>query len=41
MISEKKQAGAALLGIFHDQDVREVVADAVIDVTEFAASKAA
>jgi len=41
MISEKKQAGAALLGIFHDQDVREVVADTVIDVTEFAASKAA
>ncbi|MCK5745594.1 MAG: phosphonate C-P lyase system protein PhnL, partial [Oricola sp.] len=41
MISEKKQAGAALLGIFHDQDVREVVADTVIDVTEFAAAKAA
>ena len=41
MISEKKQAGTALLGIFHDQDVREVVADTVIDVTQFAAAKAA
>ncbi|GAB4359169.1 MAG: phosphonate C-P lyase system protein PhnL [Oricola sp.] len=41
MISEKKEAGIALLGIFHDQDVRDVVADAIIDVTRFAASKAA
>ena len=41
MISEKKQAGVALLGIFHDQDVREVVADTVIDVTGFAAARAA
>lgn len=36
MIAEKKQAGTTLLGIFHDQDVREAVADTVIDVTEFA-----
>ncbi len=36
MIEEKKKAGVALLGIFHDHDVREVVADRVIDVTEFA-----
>lgn len=35
MITEKKQAGVALLGIFHDQDVREAVADRVIDVTGF------
>jgi len=41
MVSEKKQAGVALLGIFHDQDVREVVADTVIDVTGFAAARAA
>jgi alpha-D-ribose 1-methylphosphonate 5-triphosphate synthase subunit PhnL len=30
-----------LLGIFHDQDVRDEVADTIIDVTQFAASKAA
>ncbi|WP_108460029.1 phosphonate C-P lyase system protein PhnL [Devosia naphthalenivorans] len=36
MISEKKTAGVALLGIFHDEDVREQVADRIIDVTAFA-----
>ncbi|MBO6717934.1 MAG: phosphonate C-P lyase system protein PhnL [Rhizobiaceae bacterium] len=36
MIAEKKVAGVALLGIFHDTDVREAVADRVINVTEFA-----
>ena len=36
LISEKKAAGVALLGIFHDADVREAVADAIIDVTHFA-----
>ncbi|MFC5584746.1 phosphonate C-P lyase system protein PhnL [Nitratireductor kimnyeongensis] len=36
MIDEKKKAGVALLGIFHDQDVRDVVADRIIDVTDFA-----
>ncbi|RST86850.1 phosphonate C-P lyase system protein PhnL [Aquibium carbonis] len=41
LIAEKKQAGVALLGIFHDQDVREAVADAVIDVTRFAPKKVA
>ena len=41
MIDEKKAAGVALLGIFHDQDVRDAVADAVIDVTRFAPGKAA
>ena len=41
MISGKKREGVALLGIFHDADVREAVADRVIDVTEFAARKAA
>ena len=28
-------------GIFHDQDVREAVADAIIDVTAFSAGRAA
>jgi len=36
MIGEKKQAGTALLGIFHDADVRDAVADRVIDVGAFA-----
>jgi alpha-D-ribose 1-methylphosphonate 5-triphosphate synthase subunit PhnL len=40
MIAEKKQAGVALLGIFHDHDVREAVADRIIDVTAFAPGKA-
>jgi alpha-D-ribose 1-methylphosphonate 5-triphosphate synthase subunit PhnL len=36
MIAEKKAAGVALLGIFHDEEVREQVADRIIDVTAFA-----
>jgi len=35
MIQQKKNAGVAMLGIFHDQDVREAVADRIIDVTAF------
>jgi len=41
MIAEKKRAGVALLGIFHDADVRDEVADRVIDVTQFAAARLA
>jgi alpha-D-ribose 1-methylphosphonate 5-triphosphate synthase subunit PhnL len=41
LIADKKAAGVALLGIFHDQDVRDAVADRIIDVTEFAAGKIA
>jgi alpha-D-ribose 1-methylphosphonate 5-triphosphate synthase subunit PhnL len=41
MIAEKKTAGVALLGIFHDQEVREAVADDIVDVTEFAPKRAA
>tara|TARA_R110002020_G_scaffold123761_1_gene280548 strand:+ start:79 stop:780 length:702 start_codon:yes stop_codon:yes gene_type:complete len=36
MIGEKKAAGVALLGIFHDEEVREQVADRILDVTAFA-----
>ena len=36
MIDAKKREGVALLGIFHDADVREAVADRIIDVTAFA-----
>jgi len=37
MIKEKKQAGVAMLGIFHDDDVRSIVASRIVDVTRFAA----
>lgn len=36
MIAEKKASGTALLGIFHDADVRDAVADRIIDVSRFA-----
>lgn len=36
LISQKKRDGVALVGIFHDQDVRERAADRVIDITYFA-----
>ncbi len=35
LIAGKKRAGVALLGIFHDADVRDAVADRIIDVTAF------
>ena len=41
LIAAKKAAGVALLGIFHDLDVRDAVADRIIDVTSFAAGKIA
>ena len=41
MIADKKREGVALLGIFHDADVREAVADKVIDVTGFAPERIA
>ena len=41
LIAARKTAGVALLGIFHDQDVRDAAADRVIDVTAFAAGRIA
>ncbi|MBL8582857.1 MAG: ATP-binding cassette domain-containing protein, partial [Rhizobiaceae bacterium] len=41
LIAAKKAAGSALLGIFHDTDVRQAVADRIIDVTAFAPERAA
>lgn len=41
MIADKKRAGTAMLGIFHDEDVRQAVADTVIDVTAFSPRAAA
>ncbi|WP_316859794.1 phosphonate C-P lyase system protein PhnL [uncultured Cohaesibacter sp.] len=36
LIREKKQQGVALLGIFHDADVRSEIGDVIIDVSRFA-----
>jgi len=41
LIAEKKATGVAFLGIFHDDDVRTVVADRIVDVTAFAPARAA
>jgi alpha-D-ribose 1-methylphosphonate 5-triphosphate synthase subunit PhnL len=40
MIAEKKRAGVAVLGIFHDEEVREAVADRILDVQQFSPRKA-
>jgi alpha-D-ribose 1-methylphosphonate 5-triphosphate synthase subunit PhnL len=32
LIREAKAAGTAILGVFHDRDVRDAVADRVIDI---------
>jgi alpha-D-ribose 1-methylphosphonate 5-triphosphate synthase subunit PhnL len=40
LIERKKAQGAAIIGIFHDEDVREAVATRVVDVTQFAAKAA-
>ncbi len=39
MIEEKKQQGVALLGIFHDEEVRNAVADRILDVSAFSPRK--
>ncbi|MBV9077636.1 MAG: phosphonate C-P lyase system protein PhnL, partial [Methylobacteriaceae bacterium] len=36
LIRERRAAGAAVLGIFHDEDVRGALVDRVVDVTRFA-----
>jgi alpha-D-ribose 1-methylphosphonate 5-triphosphate synthase subunit PhnL len=41
MIRAKKRDGVALLGIFHDEEVREAVADRILDVTKFSPRKVA
>jgi alpha-D-ribose 1-methylphosphonate 5-triphosphate synthase subunit PhnL len=41
LIARKKAAGTAIVGIFHDEDVREAVASRVIDVTQFSVRAAA
>tara|TARA_R110002020_G_scaffold55741_2_gene154396 strand:+ start:4798 stop:5505 length:708 start_codon:yes stop_codon:yes gene_type:complete len=41
MIADKKRKGVALLGIFHDEEVREAVSDRVLDVLQFSPRKVA
>ena len=41
MIRAKKREGVALLGIFHDEEVREAVADRILDVAQFSPRKVA
>ncbi len=41
LMARRKAAGAAFVGIFHDEEVRARVADRVIDVSAFAAREAA
>jgi alpha-D-ribose 1-methylphosphonate 5-triphosphate synthase subunit PhnL len=36
LIAEKKRRGTAIVAIVHDEDVRDAIADQVIDVTSFA-----
>jgi alpha-D-ribose 1-methylphosphonate 5-triphosphate synthase subunit PhnL len=38
LIEEKKRNGVALVAIVHDDDVREKIADRMVDVTRFAAA---
>ncbi len=37
LIQEAKNRGAAIAGIFHDEDVRDKVADRIVDLREYAA----
>jgi len=41
MIADKKRKGVALLGIFHDEEVREAVADRILDVLQFSPRRTA
>ncbi|MGV6872857.1 phosphonate C-P lyase system protein PhnL [Pseudochelatococcus sp. B33] len=41
LINERKRRGVAMIGIFHDEDVRDAVADRIIDIRGFAAPQAA
>jgi alpha-D-ribose 1-methylphosphonate 5-triphosphate synthase subunit PhnL len=41
LIERKKAEGTAIIGIFHDEDVRDAVASRVVDVTQFSTKAAA
>jgi alpha-D-ribose 1-methylphosphonate 5-triphosphate synthase subunit PhnL len=38
LIDQKKRAGVAIVAIVHDDDIRHLIADRVVDVTSFAAA---
>jgi alpha-D-ribose 1-methylphosphonate 5-triphosphate synthase subunit PhnL len=38
LVAEKKRKGVAMVAIVHDDDVRELIADRIVDVTSFAAA---
>jgi alpha-D-ribose 1-methylphosphonate 5-triphosphate synthase subunit PhnL len=38
LVAEKKRAGVAMVAIVHDDAIRELIADRVVDVTSFAAA---
>jgi alpha-D-ribose 1-methylphosphonate 5-triphosphate synthase subunit PhnL len=38
LIGEKKHAGVALVAIVHDDEIRKLIADRIVDVTSFAAA---
>jgi alpha-D-ribose 1-methylphosphonate 5-triphosphate synthase subunit PhnL len=38
LIEEKKRAGVAMVAIAHDDEIRRLIADRVVDVTPFAAA---
>ena len=38
LIAEKKRAGVAMVAIVHDDEIRNLIADRIVDVTSFAAA---
>jgi alpha-D-ribose 1-methylphosphonate 5-triphosphate synthase subunit PhnL len=38
LIDEKRRAGVAMVAIVHDDEIRHLIADRVVDVTSFAAA---
>jgi alpha-D-ribose 1-methylphosphonate 5-triphosphate synthase subunit PhnL len=38
LITEKKRCGVAVVAIIHEKEVRDALADQIVDVTRFAAA---
>jgi alpha-D-ribose 1-methylphosphonate 5-triphosphate synthase subunit PhnL len=38
LVGEKKRAGVAMVAIVHDEEIRRLIADRIVDVTSFAAA---
>jgi len=41
LIERKKRDGVAIVGIFHDEEVRDAVATRIVDISRYAARAAA